>query len=268
MLISGGNYPQSDVTGNGVNRSANSRCTFDVPNGQHAVFACESIANDDGVNVMGASCIDVFGSFMVFRHLESQQYTFAGVTYYGRVDDERGAQYLTFEDNHFGSIAQGGSNILIDHNELGPSIDPFNSRQADGSNVTWSDNYFHDTKRVSSGHIECMFYEGTGSNVQIIYNLWKNCDVFDIATTPSENMGAGQLIDHNAFWEPDIAGGNVGNVWLDSHGGNCPMVVSNNWFGDGSAPGNGLNLDCPGAVDGGGNTYHDPSVQPPDPRRP
>jgi len=46
------------------------------------------------------------------------------------------------------------------------------------------------------------------------------------------------------------------------------MVVSNNWFGDGATPGAGLSLDCPGATDGGGNTYHAPDVEPPDPRRP
>lgn len=266
VLVEGGLYPQSDITGSN-GRSSN--CIFDVPSGQTAAFGCDSIANGDGVDVPGASCIDVFGSYITLRHLTTQTYSYEGRPYLGRVDTERGDTNLVLEYNHFGSIAQGADNVVISHNELGPSMDPFNSRQADGSNVVWSDNYFHDTARMSAGHIECMFYEGTGSNVKIIYNLWKNCAVFDIATTPTGNMGANQLIDHNAFWEPDMAGGNNANVWVNTHGAtSCPITVSNNWFGDGASQGDGVMLNCPGAVDGGGNTYHDPSVQPPSPVRP
>ena len=266
VLVQGGNYPQSDVTGNGIGRSSTARCTFDAPSGQSPVFGCSGFTNLDGVQLTGASCIDVSGSFLVFRDLASQTYVYQGFTYYGRVDTERSGSYITFDHNHFGAIANGAGNVTISHNELGPSVDPMNDRQADGNNVTWSDNYIHDVKRESSGHIECLTYDA-GLNVSFLRNLFKNCDIFDIFNKPVSNTSG--LIDHNAFWEPGITGGNNDNVKITSGSGatSCATVVSNNWFGDGATNGSGLFIGCPNASDGGGNTFHDPSVQPPDPRQ-
>jgi hypothetical protein len=238
-----------------------------VPSGQHAVFGCGSTSNGDGASVGGQSCIDISGSFLVIRHLETQTYTYQGRAYLGRADTERSASYLTFENNHFGAIANGSGNTVISHNELGPSMDPFNNRQAAGSNIEWSDNYIHDVARMSDGHIECLTYDA-GTNVRFLRNLWKNCAVFDIFNKPVDNTSG--VIDHNAFWEPGISGGNNENVAIRTGSGatRCDTVVSNNWFGDGTSSGDGLDLSCPGATDGGGNTFHDPNVQPPDPREP
>jgi hypothetical protein len=267
VLVQGGTYRQQMVSGNGVGRSPSARCTFDAPNGASPAFGCNQTTNNDGQSLFGQSCIDVSGSYLVFRHLSSQSYTFNGVSYLGRVDTERGATYLTFDHDHFGSLAQGASNVVVSHSELGPSIDPLNNRQADGANVEWSDNWIHDVKRVSSGHIECLTYDA-GTNVSFLRNLFENCDIFDIFNKPVSNTSG--LIDHNAFWEPGIAAGNNENVAIRTGSGatRCDTVVSNNWFGDGTTGSQGLDLSCPGATDGGGNTFHSPSVQPPDPRRP
>jgi hypothetical protein len=267
VLIQGGTYPQSNVTGSGIGRSSSNRCTFDVPDGQHAVFGCNQTTNNDGFAIGGVSCIDVSGSFLLFRHLQSQSYSYQGWSYLGRVDTERGASYLTFDHNHFGALANGAGNVVISHNELGPSIDPLNDRQADGTNVEWSDNFVHDVKRMSSGHIECLTYDA-GTNVSFLRNLFENCDIFDIFNKPVSNTSG--LIDHNAFWEPGMSSGNNDNVAIRTGSGatRCDTVVSNNWFGDGTTGSQGLDLSCPGATNGGGNTFHSPSVAPPDPRQP
>jgi hypothetical protein len=238
-----------------------------VPSGQSAVFGCSTAINGDGVTVYGQTCIDVSGSFLVFRHLTSETYTYRGRPYLGRADTERSGSYITFEENHFGSIANGAANVLISHNELGPSMDPFNNRQADGDNVTWADNYIHDVARMSDGHIECLTYDA-GLNIQFLHNLWKNCAVFDLFNKPVENTSG--RIDGNAFWEPGISGGNNMNVAIRTGSGatRCDTVVTNNWFGNGTTGSRGLDLSCPGSIDGGGNTFHLPSLQPPDPRRP
>jgi hypothetical protein len=266
VLVQGGSYPRQTLNGNGVGRSASARCNFDVPSGQSAVFGCGSTTNLDGATIMGVSCIDVYGSYLVLRDLQSQSYGYNGWSYLGRVDTERGASYLTFDHNHFGAIANGAANVTISHNELGPSIDPLNNRQADGANITWSDNYIHDVKRMSSGHIECLTYDA-GTNVSFLRNLFENCDIFDIFNKPVSNTSG--LIDHNAFWEPGMGSGNNDNVAIRTGSGatRCDTVVSNNWFGDGTTGTAGLDLSCPGATDGGGNTFHSPSVQPPDPRQ-
>jgi hypothetical protein len=124
-------------------------------------------------------------------------------------------------------------------------MDPFNNRQADGANITWSDNYIHDVKRMSSGHIECLTYDA-GTNVSFLRNLWKNCDVFDIFNKPVQNTSG--LIDHNAFWEPSMASGNNANVAIRTASGatRCDTVVSNNWFGDGTTGSAGLGPLLPG----------------------
>jgi hypothetical protein len=216
---------------------------------------------------MGEHCLDADGSYLVFRHLTAASYTYQGWTYLGRVDSERGTSYVTYDRNHFGSVIVAGDNYVVSHNELGPSMDPFNNRQADGKNITWSDNYVHDTRRMSNGHIECLTYD-VGLNVSFVRNLFENCAIFDIFNKPVENTSG--LIDHNAFWEPGISGGNNMNVAIRTGSGatRCDTVVSNNWFGDGTTGSAGLDLSCPGATDGGGNTFHDPTVEPPDPRQP
>ena len=267
VLVQGGSYPQQTLNGNGVGRSASARCTFDVPTGQSAVIGCKQFTNNDGVSLTGASCIDDFGSYLVFRHLEAKTYSYQGWSYLGRFDiAERGVSYVTVDQVRAGAIANAGANMVFSHNELGPSIDPLNNRQADGANITWSDNYIHDVKRMSSGHIECLTYDA-GTNVSFLRNLWKNCDIFDIFNKPVSNTSG--LIDHNAFWEPGMASGNNANVAIRTGSGasRCDTVVSNNWFGDGTTGSAGLDLSCPGATDGGGNSFHSPSVQPPDPRQ-
>jgi hypothetical protein len=266
VLVMGGSYPQSTVSGNGVGRSASARCTFDVPSGQNAIIGCNNTTNLDGATIGGDHCLDVNGSFLVFRHFQTQSYSYKGWTYLGRGDSERGTSYVTVDHNHFGSMIVAGSNYVVSHNELGPSIDPLNNRQADGSNITWSDNYIHDVKRMSSGHIECLTYDA-GTNVSFLRNLFENCDIFDIFNKPVSNTSG--LIDHNAFWEPGMGSGNNDNVKITTGSGatRCDTVVSNNWFGDGTTGTAGLDLSCPGATDGGGNTFHAPSVRPPDPRQ-
>lgn len=211
------------------------------------------------MTVGGQSCLDLYGSYINILHLEAKTYTYLGWTYYGRFDTERGTTDITFDHIHAGAIATGSQNLTITHNDLGPSMDPFNNRCCGGNNVTWSDNFIHDMHRLSDGHIECLTWDG-GMNISFLRNLWQSCDTFGLFAKPVENVSG--VIDHNAFWSPDGVFSTQDIAVRTGSGANqCNVTVKNTWISQ------GLDLSCPGAVDGGGNSFHAPTVQPPDPRQ-
>jgi chitodextrinase len=271
--IKGGTYPQeANITSSGVSRSQTSVCTFANAQNEVATFNCGSTNNLDGAGVGGQSCLDIKGNYMVFdgsygvaclsstcMGIKTQTYTYNGYTYQGRLDAD--GQYITLNHIDAGAVADGGSNVTISHSDLGPSIDPYNNRCC-GDNVTWSDNYFHDVQRESSGHIECFTDDG-GLNQTIVRNLWKSCSTFSFFSKPVSNTSGS--ISNNAYWDP-LGFSTTQDIAIRSGSGatSCAVTVSNNWTS------NGLDLTsapCPGATDGGGNTSHPATTQPPDPRQ-
>lgn len=263
VMIKSGTYPVQIISGTAGRSST--RCTFDVPSGETAVINCGSTTNEDGATVNGQTCLDVNGSYMTIKHITTQTYTFNGFSYQGRVDTERAPTEITFDHVDVGAVAVGSDNTTVSHSDLGPSIDPYNNRCCGSTGDTWSDNWIHDVKRASvNGHIECLTFDG-GTNINFVRNLWESCSTFSLFSKPVDNTSGS--IDHNAFWNPkaalpgfdttqDIA------IRTGSGATSCAMTVSNNWISQ------GLDLACPNAVDGGGNTFHDPSISPPDPRQP
>jgi hypothetical protein len=262
-VIRGGDYPQSDVTGNGVSRSASARCTFTVPDGQVATFACDTIPAFDGTTTYD-NCILIDGSYLTLDGgpglgLRSKTYTVKGVSYQGRIGSDRGITDVTFTHFDAGAFALDGSRMLVTKSDIGPSVDPLNNRFDDGDSDGFQDNLIHDFRLVNGGHFECITWD-IGTNVIIQRNLFKNCAVYDVFSKPVENTSG--LVDHNAFWEQNYNTDNV-DITTGSGASHCSVTVSNNWFMTEAF------LDaCPGVVDGGGNTYHSNSETPPDPRQP
>ena len=84
----------------------------------------------------------------------------------------------------------------------------------------------------------------------------------------SRSANTAPSIDQPRLLASGIAGGNNATRRQPSPARARPVatqVVSNNWFGDGTAESQRLDLSCPAPTDGGGNTFHSPGVQPPDP---
>jgi len=278
VRVKAGTYAQQDINGSGSGRSSSLRCTITNAAGETAIFGCTPSTNNDGTTLQGTSCIDVgkptATSFLTFdgdlggtcmvascMRLKSQTYVFNGYTYQGRIDTERGDTFLTFNHMDVGSFTSAADDSAYTHNEIGPSTDPMNNRQADGNRITWADNYIHDYEITSAtGHMECITYDA-GLNVTITRNMFESCVVFGIFEKPTETVSG--TISNNAFWNP--AGHTIQqDVKISNLSGapSCATTVSNNWFSE------GLLIDCPNAVDGGGNTDHSPTAQPPDPRLP
>jgi hypothetical protein len=99
-----------------------------------------------------------------------------------------------------------------------------------------------------------------GTNVTFEYNEFRSCAIFSIFAKPVENISG--KIDHNAFWNPrGLTNNDDVKVTTGSGATRCDVATTNNWISEGY-------LDaCPGTTDSG-NTFHDPSVQPPSPIRP
>jgi hypothetical protein len=262
VLVQGGTYPAQTVTGNGVGRSASSRCTFSVPDGAVAVFGCNPETAYDGTTVYD-SCVDLNGSYLTLDGgpglgFRTKTYVAKGVSYQGRSGSERGITAVTLTRWDMGAFAFDGSNTTVSKSDLGPSVDGLNNRWDDGDGNVLSDNLIHDFAVVNGGHFECLTWDA-GTHVVIQRNLFENCAIFDIFSKPVENTSG--LVDGNVFWEADYNNDNL-KVTTGSGASRCDVSVSNNWFMT-----SGLFLDCPGAVDGGGNTYHSHDETPPDPRR-
>jgi hypothetical protein len=262
VVIRGGDYPQQDVTGDGVGRSSAARCTFTVPDGQVATFACDTTQAEDGTTVYD-NCLFVNGSHLVFDGgsglgLRSKSYTAKGFSYQGRIGSERGISDVSFERMDTGAFALDGSQMSVAHSDIGPSVDVLNNRFDDGDHDAFHDNLIHDFRALNGGHFECITWD-VGTSVTIQRNLFKNCAVFDVFAKPLENISG--LIDHNAFWEQTYNTDNV-KITTGSGASRCDVTVSNNWFMT-----EAFYDGCPGVVDAGGNTYHSNSETPPDPRQ-
>jgi hypothetical protein len=263
VVIRGGDYTQQNVTGNGVNRSAAARCTFTVPSGEVATFACNTIPAFDGT-ITYDNCLWVNGSYLTFEGgsglgIRSKTYVAKGVSYQGRIGSERGITNVTFSHLDTGAVALDGNNMVVSKSDLGPSVDPLNSRFDDGDGNAFIDNRIHDFELVNNGHFECITWD-VGTHVTIQRNLFQNCPVFDIFAKPVENISG--VVDHNVFWEATYNNDNL-KVSTGSGASRCDVNVSNNWFMT-----NGFDDSCPGVVDAGGNTFHPNTVTPPDPRQP
>ena len=157
-----------------------------------------------GGNINGASCIDVAASHVTFdggsnKSIKTQTYSANGFSYQGRIDTERGASDLTFRNLDVGGVAVGSSQTTVSHNDIGPSVDPLNNRQADGTDDYWGDNLIHDFVIVNGGHMECLTWDG-GMNVTMEYNEFRTCAIFAIFAKPVQNISG--KVDHNAFWNP------------------------------------------------------------------
>ncbi len=263
VVIRGGDYPQQDVTGNGIGRSASSRCTFTVPDGQVATLGCDTIPAFDGTTTYDA-CLVADGSYLTFDGgpglgIRSKTYVAKGFSYQGRIGSDRGITDVTFARLDVGAVALDGSNMLVSHSDIGPSVDPLNNRLDDGDGNSFQDNLIHDFSAVNDGHFECLTWD-VGTHVVIQRNLFRNCAIFDIFSKPVENTSG--LVDHNSFWEANYNNDNL-KLSTGSGASQCAVTVSNNWFMN-----DAFYDGCPGVVDAGGNTYHTNSQTPPDPRQP
>lgn len=268
--IMGGSYAPQTISGSGIGRSASSRCSFFTPAGQVAVIGCGTRIADDGVTPTLDFCINVNGSYLNLDGgpqlgIRTQTGTIKGWTYQGRSGSDRGWTDITIDHVDTGAWALDASNMVVEHSDIGPSLDPLNNRIEGGNGNGFTDDLIHDFPVINGGHFECITWE-SGFNIVIQRNLFKNCGVFDIFAKPVENVGG--LVDHNSFWEKLPDGGSGGGynndnlaVRTGAGASSCQVTASNNWFMLAA-----LDLSCPGAVDGGGNTYHSNSETPPDPR--
>jgi hypothetical protein len=261
--VAAGTYPSQTISAD-TSKTSWTDVTFVPAPGATVVIGCRTITGENGRVVGGQSCIDVYASHIAFeggvtKGFQTQSYTVDNFTYQGRIDTERGAEDITFRNMDIGAVAVGSSHTLVSHNDLGPSIDPLNMRQADGDSDVWQDNLVHDFVVVNAGHFECMTWDG-GTNVTFEYNEWRSCAIFSIFAKPVENISG--TIDHNAFWNPrGLTNNDDVKISTGSGATRCDVATTNNWISEGY-------LDaCPGTTDSG-NTFHSPSAQPPSPIRP
>jgi len=261
--VAGGTYPQQTINSDSSKTSEND-VVFKPAAGAVVTVGCTIASTVGGGDINGFSCIDVYASHVTFdggqsMAFKTQSYTANGFTYQGRVDTERGAKDLTFRALDVGAVAVGSSQTMITHSDLGPSVDPLNNRQADGTDDVWQDNLFHDYLIVNGGHMECVTWD-VGTSVTFEYNEFRSCAVFAIFAKPIENISG--KVDHNAFWNPrQLTTNNDVKVSLGSGATRCDVATTNNWIT------NSIYMDCPGATESN-NTSHDEGVQPPSPIRP
>ncbi len=258
----GGLYPQQFIYADS-SKNSQSDVFFRPAQGAVVTIDCDTVTAENGREIGGQSCLDISGSHMTFdgglnKDIRSQTYNEDGVIYQGRIDTERGASDITFRHMDIGAAAIGSSQTILSHNDIGPSVDPLNSRQASGTGNVWQDNLIHDYPITNGGHFECITWDG-GTNITMEYNEFRSCEVFAIFAKPLDDISG--LVDHNAFWNPrQLTTNQDVRIVLGSGAQNCNVTVSNNWISDGTY------YTCPGVIDFG-NTYHDPLEQPPSPIR-
>ena len=266
VQVEGGTYPQQDITADSSKSSSADVVLVPEP-GKVVTIGCHTTGAENSAVISGASCIDDSASHITFdggasQGFRSATYSVKGFSYQGRFDTERGARDVTFTNMDVGSFAIGSSQTTISHNDIGPSVDPLNNRQADGDGDVWADNLIHDFPIKNGGHFECLTWDA-GTNVTFEHNEFRSCAIFAIFSKP-DNATSGR-IDHNVFWNPTSVQTND-DIKVSNGAGapRCDTSVTNNWIS------NGLDLStapCPGAVDGGGNTHHSPRTKPPSPIR-
>jgi hypothetical protein len=261
--MAAGTYPQQIINVD-TSKTSDTDVVFVPVAGGTVVVGCDTVTAENGRVIGGQSCIDVYASHVTFdggptKAIRTMTYTVDGFSYQGRIDTERGARDITFRNMDIGAVALGSSQTVVTHNDLGPSIDPLNMRQAAGDSDVWQDNLVHDFLVVNAGHFECVTWDG-GTNVTFEYNEFRSCAIFSIFAKPVDNISG--RIDHNAFWNPRLLTNNDDiKISTGSGATRCDVAATNNWISEGDL------YQCPGAS-GSGNTYHDPSEQPPSPIRP
>ncbi len=146
--VAGGSYPQQNISRDS-SKTSSKDVVFRPAAGAVVTIGCDTAPTDGGASVPGASCIDVDASHITFdgrgnRGFRTKSYSAGGFSYQGRIDTERGTTDIIFRNMNIGAVALGSSNTLVSHNDIGPSVDPYNNRQADGSGDVWADNLIHD----------------------------------------------------------------------------------------------------------------------------
>jgi chitodextrinase len=261
--LAGGLYPQQFVYSDSSKTSTDD-VVFRPAAGATVTVDCATTSTVGGGTIGGQSCIDVYASHITFdggssKSLKTQTYSVSGFSYQGRVDTERGATDITFRNMDVGAYAIGSSQTTISHNDIGPSVDPLNNRQASGNANVWQDNLIHDYPIKNGGHFECVTWDG-GTNITFEYNEFRSCAVYAIFAKAVDNISGS--VDHNAFWNPMNLTTQADFYPSTGSGATrCDVAATNNWTSE------GITLNCPGATESG-NTTHDPNVQPPSPIRP
>jgi chitodextrinase len=260
--VAGGTYPPQTIDSGSKSSSAD--VVFRPAAGATVTFDCGTVSTVGGGTIGGQTCLDIAVSHITFdggpsRSFKTQSYSVIGFSYQGRIDTERGVSDITFRNMDIGAVAVGSSQTTVSHNDLGPSVDPLNIRQASGTGNIWQDNLVHDFLIMNGGHMECVTWDG-GTNITFEYNEFRSCAVFAIFAKPVDDISG--KVDHNAFWNPRGLTTNMDvRIVTGSGADRCDVSVTNNWMSESTF------YNCPGVSDSG-NTDHDPSVQPPSPIRP
>jgi chitodextrinase len=260
--VAGGTYPPQTIDSGSKSSSAD--VVFRPAAGATVTFDCGTVSTVGGGTIGGQTCLDIAVSHITFdggpsRSFKTQSYSVNGFSYQGRIDTERGVSDITFRNMDIGAVAVGSSQTTVSHNDLGPSVDPLNIRQASGTGNIWQDNLVHDFLIQNGGHMECVTWDG-GTNITFEYNEFRSCAVFAIFAKPVDDISG--KVDHNAFWNPlGITTNDDVKISLGSGASRCDVSVTNNWISEGTY------YDCPGTTESQ-NTTHDPSQQPPSPIRP
>lgn len=246
--LANGSWPAQTITG-ASGRCATNPVVFRTPPGVVATFNCLRA---------GESCLDVYASGVTFdggahKGIRTASFTNKGFSYQGRVDTERGATGITFQNMDIGAVAIGSNNSAVLDSDVGPSTDPLNVRFADGDGIRFERNLVHDFVITNGGHFECITWD-VGTNVTVRDNEFRSCAIFGIFAKPIENISG--VVERNSFWNPRHLVTTDMKYTLGSGANRCDVTVRDNWLS------NGMLVDCPGVILSG-NTNHSEDEQPP-----
>jgi len=176
--------------------------------GATVVLNCESIGTIGNGPISGQNCVDFVARHITLdggpnKSFKTQTYTVNGFQYQGGIGIDRGSADITLRNLDIGSFFDAAPEVTVDHNDIGPSVDPLNIKvMTEATSGVIADNLIHDFVIMNGGHFECMYWDAV-QNVTLMYNEFRSCAVYGIHSKEGNTFSSRSVtIDHNVFWNP------------------------------------------------------------------
>ena len=204
--VAGGTYPPQDVLADATKTSPDD-VVFRPAAGATVVLNCDDVGTIGNGTISGQNCVDFVGARHITldgganKSIRTQTYTVNGFSYQGGIGIDRGSADITLRNLDIGSFFDAAPDVTVDHNDIGPSVDPLNVKvMGEATSGVITDNLIHDFVIVNGGHFECMYWDGV-TGVQLAYNEFRSCAVYGIHSKEGSTFSSkGVTVDHNVFW--------------------------------------------------------------------
>ena len=131
------------------------------------VLNCDDVGTIGNGTISGQNCVDFVGARHITldgganKSIRTQTYTVNGFSYQGGIGIDRGSADITLRNLDIGSFFDAAPDVTVDHNDIGPSVDPLNVKvMGEATSGVITDNLIHDFVIVNGGHFECMYWDG------------------------------------------------------------------------------------------------------------